>query len=263
MSGVRDTARVLLAGLSPSAPSWRRASFIAALGIVGVLSLLASTIVPADVATEAGIPETTLRLLLLIQPLVLVAGASILGDRLTATTWLQAPFISRSRSVSVTSAFIAAVVGALIVGTTLVGYNWITTEVAPLTLVSGTSLSPVTAILYGGITEEVLIRWGLMGFLVWLGMKVIRRPRGERPPTSIIASATVGSAVVFALLHLPALLTLGDPSALVIWAAMGANIVAGVTFGVIFAARGLESAMGAHAGAHVVAGILTAILPFT
>jgi len=75
---------VLLSGLSPSAPSWRRASFIAALGIVGVLSLLASTIVPADVATEAGIPETTLRLLLLIQPLVLVVGASILGDRLTA-----------------------------------------------------------------------------------------------------------------------------------------------------------------------------------
>ena len=254
---------MLPSGLSPSAPSWRRASFIAALGIVGVLSLLASTIVPADVAAEAGIPETTLRLLLLIQPLVLVVGASILGDRLTATTWLQTPFISRSHTVSVTSAFVAAVVGALIVGTTLVGYNWITTEVAPLTLVSGTSLSPVTAILYGGITEEVLIRWGLMSFLVWLGMKVIRRPRGERPSTSIIASATVGSAVVFALLHLPALLTLSDPSALVVWAAMGANVVAGVTFGVVFAARGLESAMGAHAGAHVVAGILTAILPFT
>ena len=87
-------------------------------------------------------------------------GASILGDRLTATTWLRAPFISRSHGASVTSALIATVVGALVVGTTLVGYNWITTEVALLTLVSGTSLSPVTAILYGGITEEVLIRWG-------------------------------------------------------------------------------------------------------
>jgi len=55
---------------------------------IGVLSLFASTIVPADVAAEAGIPELTLRLLLLIQPTVLVVGAVIGGVTLAAINWI-------------------------------------------------------------------------------------------------------------------------------------------------------------------------------
>jgi len=252
---------MLASSLAPSTPSWRRAFLIAGLGLIGVISLLASTIVPADIAVEAGIPELTLRLLLLIQPTVLVIGAAILGDRLTRTTWLQAPFISRSRTVSIRSAVTAAVIGAVIVGVTLAAYNWITTEVAPLTLVSGTSLSLVPAVLYGGITEEVLIRWGLMGALVWIFIKISRRPTGEKPSAPVIATAIVVSSAAFALLHLPALLTLGDPTVVNIVAAMTANVIAGLVFGTVFAARGLEAAIGAHAGAHVVGATLSFALP--
>jgi membrane protease YdiL (CAAX protease family) len=255
----RHTAQMLTAGLAPSTPSWRRASLITGLGLIGVLSLLASTIVPADVAAEAGIPELALRFLLLIQPTVLVVGAAILGDRLTRTTWLQAPFISGSRTVSVRSALIAALIGAVVVGVVLAAYTWVTTELAPLTLVSGTSLSLITAVLYGGITEEILIRWGLMGALVWLFVKISKRPTGERPSTLIIATAILVSSLAFALLHLPALLTLGDPTGVNIAAAMAANVIAGLVFGTVFAARGLEAAMGTHAGAHVVGFALTSL----
>ena len=258
---IRHTAQMLTAGLAPSTPSWRRVSLIAGLGLIGVISLLASTSVPADVAVEAGIPELTLRLLLLIQPAVLVVGAAILGDRLTRTTWLQAPFISGSRTVPLRSALIAALIGAVAVGVVLAVYTWVTTELAPLTLVSGTSLSLITAVLYGGITEEILIRWGLMGALVWIFIKISRRPTGERPSSTIIVSAIVVSSAAFALLHLPALLTLGDPTAVNIAAAMAANVIAGLVFGSVFAARGLEAAMGAHAGAHMVGAALTFALP--
>ena len=255
----RHTAQMLTAGLAPSTPSWRRASLIAGLGLIGVVSLLASTIVPADAAAEAGMPELTLRLLLLIQPAVLVVGAAILGDRLTRTTWLQAPFISGSRTVPLRSALIAALIGAVAVGVVLAVYTWVTTELAPLTLVSGTSLSLITAVLYGGITEEILIRWGLMGALVWIFIKISRRPTGERPSSTIIVSAIVVSSAAFALLHLPALLTLGDPTAVNIAAAIAANMIAGLVFGTVFAARGLEAAMGAHAGAHVIGFTLTSL----
>lgn len=256
----RHTAQMLTASLAPSTPSWRRATLIAGLGLIGVVSLLASTIVPADVVAETGIPDLTLRLLLLIQPAVLVVGAAILGDRLTRTTWLQAPFLSGSRTVPLRSALIAALTGAVVVGVVLAAYTWVTTELAPLTLVSGTSLSLITAVLYGGITEEILIRWGLMGALVWLFAKISKRPTGERPSIAIIASAIVVSSAAFALLHLPALLTLGDPTAVNIAAAMAANVIAGLIFGTVFAARGLEAAMGAHAGAHVIGFALTSLL---
>lgn len=256
----RHTSQMFTAALAPSAPSWRRASLIAGLGLIGVLSLLASTIVPADIATQAGIPEQTLRFLLLIQPTVLVVGAAILGDRLTRTTWLQAPFISGSRTVSVRSALEAALIGAVAGGVVLATYTWVTTELAPLTLVSGTSLTLITAVLYGGITEEVLIRWGLMGALVWIFVKISKRPTGDRPSNAIIAAAILVSSVAFALLHLPALLTLGDPTGTNIAAAMAANVIAGLVFGAVFAARGLEAAMGAHAGAHLIGFALTSLV---
>ena len=246
--------------LAPSQPSWRRAAIIAALGLLGVASLLASTIVPADIAAETGLPDLTLRLLLLIQPAILVIGAAILGDRLTRTTWLQAPFISGSKTVSVRSAAVAALIGAAVVGVILAGYTWITTELAPLTLVPGTSLSLLTALLYGGITEEVLIRWGLMGAVVWLLVKVTRRSAGEGPSNQVVGAAILVSSAAFALLHLPALLTLGEPTGINIAAAMVANVLAGIAFGTVFAARGLEAAIGAHAGAHLVGASITALI---
>lgn len=246
--------------LAPATPSWRRAGAIAGLGIVGVLSLLASTVLPPDAASQAGLPEPMLRVLILIQPLALVIGAAILGDRLTRTTWLQAPFLARSGTVPVRGAVTDAVIGALVVGGVLVAYTWFTTEVAPVTLVPGTSLSLITAVLYGGLTEEVLMRWGLMSLVVWLLVKVARRRSTEAPSTGIIVTAIAVTALAFAILHLPALIALGDADAAVITAAMTANVVAGLIFGALFARRGIESAMVAHGGAHLVGAAVTSLL---
>ena len=245
--------------LAPTTPSWRRAGVIAGLGIVGVLSLLASTVLPPEAASQTGLPEPALRVLVLIQPLALVIGAAILGDRLTRTTWLQAPFLSRSGNVPLRGAVTDALIGALVVGGVLVAYTWFTTEVAPVTLVPGTSLSLVTAVLYGGLTEEVLMRWGLMSLVVWLLVKVARRRNTEAPSTGIIVTAIGVSALVFAVLHLPALIALGNAGGAVIAAAMTANVLAGLVFGALFARRGIESAMMAHGGAHVVGGALSAL----
>lgn len=232
---------------------------IAGLGLVGVVSLLASNVVPPELADEAGLPVDALRLIVLIQPSVLVVGAAILGDRLTRTTWLQAPLISRTRTVPAASILASALLGAVVVGIVLFAYTWITTEVSPTTLVSGSSLSLITGVLYGGLTEEVLMRWGLMSAVVWALVKVRRIPAGHRPPRAIITSSIALTAAAFALLHLPALLALTDPSITVVFSAMAANLFAGCVFGYLFAARGLEAAMGAHAGAHLVGAALTAL----
>lgn len=251
---------VCVLGLYPSTPSWRRAGFIASLGLIGVASLLASNVIPPDLIEQSGLPETTLRLLVLIQPTVLVIAAAILGDRLTRTTHLNAPFISGTKSVPIQSAILAAIAGAIAVGIVLTIYSWITSEVAPITLVPGTSLSLVTGVLYGGLTEEVLLRWGLMGVIVWIVMKVRRRSPDQGPNTPIVVTAIAVTSVTFAALHFPALFALTDPSIIVVIASFVGNVLAGTVFGVLFTARGLETAMGAHAGAHVVGATLTSVL---
>ena len=246
--------------LSPSAPSWRRAAIITALGLIGVASLLASTVIPPDLVADAGIPYDALRFVVLIQPAVLLVAAAIVGDRLTRTTHLNAPFISGTREVPLRSAVIGALVGGVVVGVILTTYNWITTEVASVTLVTGTSLSLITGVLYGGLTEEILIRWGLMGLTLWALMKLRRRSNDQGPSTPIIATAIAITSVTFAALHFPALFALTDPSITVLVASFTANVLAGIVFGALFAARGLETAMGAHAGAHLIGAGLTPLL---
>jgi len=244
----------------PSNPSWHRVGFIASLGIIGVVSLLASNVIPPDLIEQSGLPETPLRLLVLIQPTVLVITAAILGDRLTRTTHLNAPFISGTKNVPIGSAVLAALAGAVAVGLVLTVYSWVTSAIAPVTLLPGTSLSLLTGVLYGGLTEEVVIRWGSMGVIVWLAMKLRRRSPDQGPNTPIVVTAIAVTSVIFAALHFPALFTLTEPSMIIVVASFFGNLLAGTVFGVIFAARGLESAMGAHAGAHVVGATLTSVL---
>jgi membrane protease YdiL (CAAX protease family) len=108
-------------------------------------------------------------------------------------------------------------------------------------------------LLYGGLTEEIVMRWGLTSVLI-LGLHrfVARR--------LAVAAAVVLSSAAFALAHLPAvLLTVGDPTPGIVLRTLLWNGLLGVTFGVAFARDGLEAAIGAHLGVHL--GFAAVALP--
>src|SRR5678809_1083871 len=46
----------------------------------------------------------------------------------------------------------------------------------------------LTRLLYGGITEELLLRWGVMTLLVWASWRIFQRGQG-RPRASYFVSA--------------------------------------------------------------------------
>jgi membrane protease YdiL (CAAX protease family) len=107
-------------------------------------------------------------------------------------------------------------------------------------------------ILYGGITEELLLRWGLMTALVWLAWRVLQRRRGA-PRTVYLWLAIVASSLLFGAGHLPAAAALaGELSGVLVTFVVGANTAFGVLFGYIFWRYGLEAAMIAHGTAHAV-----------
>lgn len=112
-------------------------------------------------------------------------------------------------------------------------------------------------VLYGGITEELLLRWGLMTTLVWLTWRFLQRRQGA-PRAGYVWLAIAVSALVFGAGHLPVAATLiGDLPANVVAFVVGANAAFGVLFGYLFWRSGLESAMMAHALAHVVNYLIT------
>ena len=118
-------------------------------------------------------------------------------------------------------------------------------------------------LLYGGITEELLLRWGLMAPIAWAIWRVrgrLGRATGT-PSDATMWAAIVASAVLFGVGHLPALATsLGLTPALVVRTVV-LNAVVGLGLGWLFWRRSLEAAMVAHATFHVVlVAVSTAVI---
>jgi membrane protease YdiL (CAAX protease family) len=107
--------------------------------------------------------------------------------------------------------------------------------------------TPLARFLYGGITEEILMRFGFMTLAVWVVFKVRKNLHAVTYWIAIVAAA-----LLFALGHLPIVFTLaGTPSPGLISYIMLGNGVAGVAFGWLYWKKGLEAAMIGHIFAHV------------
>jgi membrane protease YdiL (CAAX protease family) len=110
-------------------------------------------------------------------------------------------------------------------------------------------LNLLTAMFYGGITEEILMRWGLMSLLVWIAWKGLKQGV-TLPSQGIYQGAIVLAALVFGLLHLPATAAIVSLTPLVIIRALLLNGIAGIAFGWLFWQYSLEAAMLSHISVH-------------
>lgn len=131
---------------------------------------------------------------------------------------------------------------------------------APIAALQGQFTPPLHArVLYGGITEEVLLRWGLMTVFAWLAWRFIQRGSGA-VKVELVWLAIAASALLFGAGHLPMahflIGSLNGPIALFV---VGLNAAFGMLFGWLYWRRGLESAMVAHAVTHLVSYVATQI----
>lgn len=105
-----------------------------------------------------------------------------------------------------------------------------------------------TRLLYGGFTEEVIVRWGLMTAVVWLLSLVTPAGLG-----AAVAAGIVATNAAFAAAHVPMLRAAKTPSprraALVIF-------LASLPWGWLFWRYGIESAIAAHVAFHAFAEAL-------
>lgn len=109
-------------------------------------------------------------------------------------------------------------------------------------------------VLYGGIAEEVLTRWGLMTLLVWLGSLLVpgSSPEGTAAP-AVVWIAIVVSGILFGLGHLPSYLAAGClKSPMLVASMLCLNLWGSLIFGWLFWQYGLVAAMVAHMLFHLV-----------
>ena len=241
-------------------------------GFAGVLSLLlldlsaVLAMVPAKEGTKLPSPWL-LKLLSLIQPTVLLALAVFAGVFLSPKVNLSAPAfeaLARGRSfiAALKPQIIPGVVAGLIAAVVIV-LGWVVLRpFMPLEFVTRAEafnrLVPLpTKLLYGGITEEILLRWGLLTLLVWMAWRIFQR--GRRQPGAVcFMGAILISSIVFGVGHLPVAVAIGGPLTLpvVVYVITG-NSVFGLMAGYLYWRKGLETAITAHMMAHV--GLATAL----
>ncbi len=103
-------------------------------------------------------------------------------------------------------------------------------------------------LLYGGIAEEVLTRWGLMSFLAW----ILSLGLGAASPLAMWGAILL-SGVLFGLGHAPSYLAAGCRRTRPFFATMlTLNLWASLVFGWLYWQYGLLAAMAAHALFHLI-----------
>lgn len=227
------------------------------LGLIGISSLLTTPIsLPEEALVQLREQFTSqqIRLLILVNPTIFLLLALIAGINLYKKTGLDIPVIDKisgnvQEPLKIADLLRYGVFGGLLAGILLSIVIWVFYPMFPpefIKLSKETGPSPVARFLYGGLTEEIIMRFGLMTLLVWVIFKIIRDLNAM-----VYWIAIILSALVFALGHLPSVMPMGPSNIVVLYILIG-NTIGGIEFGWLYWKKGLESAMIAHMFTHVV-----------
>lgn len=244
-------------------PRRRLAILLWAAGTLGAIAITAALLPQIAATMPLPGPMWLIMVAGALQSALLVALAVWGGVVLAPDIGLQAPAfeaaafgrpITPALKPQVLPGVVAGVLGGLLLFTSLrlsrAGISAIPAQFTP----------PLYArMLYGGITEEVLLRWGLMTVFTWLAWRFLQGKRGPVRPGLVWLGIAV-SAILFGMGHLPvAAFLLGSLNAGVVVFVVGVNATFGVLFGWLFWRRGLESAILAHVLTHLVSSGVTAL----
>jgi hypothetical protein len=238
-----------------------------ALGLTGIASLapvLARAVPQMRAAVAPDLPDAALVALSLLQPTIMLAILVAAGVSLHERVGLRSVVAERARGRpggsgpprGVVAMLLAVTVLAALVVCVDLGLRRVAPEAFPALprLGDGDVAARAMALLYGGITEELLMRFGLMTVLVWAGIKL----GGGREEVARAAILIV--ALLFGAGHLPALLAHGAPEPALVARTVLLNAALGLFYGWVYWRRTLEHAMLAHAWTHVVFWAATPLL---
>ena len=236
-------------------------------GMAGVVSFLlvdlaALVALFPDLAGSQPVITPAIKLLSVVQPTVLLVVAVVVGVVLAPKVGLSAPVaeaVAMRRLVApafrpqLVPGLLGGVVGGASVLLSAAVFKPFLTAETVARISQFTRLLPLpTRFLYGGITEELLLRWGLMTLFVWIVWRLFQKGR-KKPATTCFVFAILASAFIFGLGHLPvAIMLVGQPSVAIVLFVIVANSAFGIVAGYLYWKHGLESAMIAHVLGHVI-----------
>jgi hypothetical protein len=245
----------------------KRFLLLSSAGLAGVFSFLLvdltalTAVLPIPAGAE--VPPITggLKLLSLLQSSILLFVAVLVGVALAPKVGLTSPVAeAAARGTDLVTSLKPQIVpgigggvagGVAIVLVSAVWRPFLPPEVVARISEFGRFVPLVTRLLYGGVTEELLIRWGLMTLLVWAAWRLFQKGRDKPRPAYFVAAILI-SSIVFGIGHLPiAFLLFPQPTVGLVVFVVLANSLFGLIAGYLYWKKGLEAAMIAHIAAHI------------
>lgn len=229
------------------------------MGVIGVFSLLITpfpiSIFPTEVQQKIN-PET-FKYLLLINPLIMVTLAVIIGHFITSKVGLHSFILENiiqgkpiEKNV-INNLFIYAIPFGLAAGIFLVLYTYFLSPYLPKELSELDKLYQpnfLIRFLYGGITEEILLRWGILSLIIWVFKLIFK----DTKPLFWWLSIFI-SSILFGMGHLPiTFILIKNVTPFLIFFIISSNALFGIVAGWLFWKKGLEYSMLAHIAAHCV-----------
>ena len=236
------------------------------LNMIGIFAIIPyQTSLMGDQPLPGNIPMSLIVLINSTVQIVYMFVLIVVGVRLQNRTGLQAPLLNGivypEARVSISKKWIVRSIMGAFIGSAII----ILLDVFVFAPIIGAPMSEVStpswwkgllASLYGGITEEIMLRLFGMTFIVWL-LAWITKKRKNEIPASYYYVAIFLIAIVFGLGHLPATIQVfGDLSAILIMRALVLNGLLGLWFGYLYWRKGLEYAIIAHMSADVFLHVL-------
>lgn len=229
----------------------RAALALVAAGLPGIASLF--LVLPP----VAGVPGP----LMVLNPFLLLTGMALIGTWAAPRALLSSRIAARASGLDVSLLppgwarllVLGAAAGiAIALADHFTRGLWQPASLGPPSLVESWNLTAtLVGVLYGGVVEEILMRWGLMSLFVLAAWKLLSR-HAPAPPPVAVWTGIVLAALLFAMGHLPVLVASGaEIGAPLLIRTLFWNALLGLIFGWLYATRDLESAMLAHAGFHI------------
>lgn len=227
-------------------------------GIVSVVLMIPE--MPNLDTQQIPMPLWALQIISAIQTSILFLIFIFIGSFCARKVWLSAPLIESLINKQnwlpiLVRQLKPAIIAGFVGGILIIIFASLMTPLLPEAFVQASEKfqpSWYARIFYGGICEEVLVRWGLLSLLVWTGHKLFS-PADSAPSLNIYFAAIFLSAVIFAMSHLPMVHALSPivDTATITYVILG-NSVAGLIAGYLFCKYGLESAIFSHMTFHLV-----------
>lgn len=233
--------------------------FLFFLGIIGISSLLLMpfnySLLPKEAVVELKerFSEFQLRIMATLNPLILLVGSIVIGlfvyRKDSSRSYIQSLFFKdRSYNISLGNTVLSGIIYGIVVSIVITILYYFLRENKNILILESTSpnLPIITKILYGGITEEIIVRWGWLSLVYVVLLKIIKTEKYSKVFAILISS------FLFGLGHLGNILFMGDIDLLfVITYIVVLNFLIGIPLGYLFLKKNIEASIIAHATFHI------------